>query len=246
MRLKNYDYIFGIILLFFVGGCYSDVGIENEVYEDQYIELRNRMIEEQLLTRDITNDIVIEAIRNVPRHRLMHQYVHLAYEDRPVPIGYDQTISQPYIVALMTQILNPNEDDIVLEIGTGSGYQAAVLAEIVDTVYTIEIIEELAMRAENDLKELGYDNINVLHADGYYGWPEDIKFDSIIITASPNHVPPPLIEQLKEGGVMVVPVATAPGFQTLNKITKINGTLDTEVILGVRFVPMTGRAQQTS
>ena len=182
-------------------------------------------------------------MEKVPRHKFMPFFHNQAYEDHPVPIGYGQTISQPYIVALMTQELKVNENAVVLEIGTGSGYQAAVLAEIVKEVYTIEIIEVLAKRANNTLQSL-YDNVQVMHGDGYFGWP-DKEFDAIIITAAANHIPPPLLEQLKVGGRLIIPLAAPTGFQTLTLVTKKENALETRFITGVRFVPMTGEVQKT-
>lgn len=185
-------------------------------------------------------------MEKVPRHKFMPFYTDQAYNDHPVPIGYGQTISQPYIVALMTQLLDTKDSDKVLEIGTGSGYQAAVLAELVDKVYTIEIIEELANMAEQTLINLGYDNVEVKHADGYFGWEENAPFDAIIITAAANHIPPPLIEQLNDNGKLIIPLASAAGFQTLTLVTKKGDDLETRFITGVRFVPMTGAAQKKS
>ena len=212
--------------------------------EDSYAELRKLMVENQLRSRDITDEKVLAAMGKVPRHEFMPSLLAQAYEDHPVPIGYGQTISQPYIVALMTQELDVKDSDKVLEIGTGSGYQAAVLAELVDKVYTIEIIEELAKRANTTLKDF-YGNVEVKHADGYFGWEENAPFNAIIITAAANHVPPPLIEQLKDGGNLVIPLASTTGFQVLTFITKNGDQLDSRFITGVRFVPFTGEAQRT-
>ena len=212
---------------------------------DEYSELRKQMVETQLKTRNIDDLRVLQAMEAVPRHKFMSYYIEQAYEDHPVPIGYGQTISQPYIVALMTQALEVNDSYKVLEIGTGSGYQAAVMAELVDRVYTIEIIEALAGRAKETLESLGYDNVEVVHADGYFGWEDEAPFDVIIITAASNHVPPTLIEQLKDGGRLIIPLASITGFQTLNLITKKGDDLEVKFITGVRFVPMTGEAQKT-
>jgi len=159
-----------------------------------------------------------------------------------LPIGYGQTISQPYIVALMTQSLQLKENNKVLEIGTGSGYQAAVLAELVKDVYTIEIIKELADSAENRLNNLNYKNIRVKNADGYFGWEEEAPFDAIIITAAANHIPPPLLNQLKDKGKLIIPLGSTLSFQTLTLVTKKGDELETEFITGVRFVPLTGQA----
>jgi len=211
---------------------------------DEYANLRKQMVNTQLRSRDITDENVLAVMEKVSRHKLMPFYTDQAYDDHPVPIGYGQTISQPYIVALMTQELRVDKNDKVLEIGTGSGYQAAVLAELVKEVYTIEIIEELAKRSNNTFKNLGYENVKVKHADGYFGWKENAPFDAIIITAAANHIPPPLIEQLKDNGRLIIPLASAAGFQTLTIITKKGDELETRFITGVRFVPMTGEAQK--
>lgn len=211
---------------------------------DEYAQLRKQMVNTQLRSRDITDERVLDVMEKVPRHKFMPYYAEQAYEDHPVPIGYGQTISQPYIVALMTQLLDTKDSDKVLEIGTGSGYQAAVLAELVYEVYTIEIIEELANRAEQTLINLGYDNAEVKHADGYFGWEENAPFDAIIITAAANHIPPQLIKQLKDNGRLVIPLASPAGFQTLTLVTKKGDDLETRFITGVRFVPMTGETQE--
>lgn len=188
------------------------------------------------------SDAVLGAIGQVERHRFVPQgQVRYAYENRPLPIGHGQTISQPYIVALMTELLEPGEDDIVLEVGTGSGYQAAVLAGLVDHVYSIEIIEALAASARERLQRLGYDNVTTQLGDGYYGWEEHAPFDSIIVTAAASHVPPPLIEQLKPGGRMVIPVGGRFMTQLLLLLEKgEEGEIITRQIGAVRFVPLTG------
>lgn len=211
---------------------------------DKYAILRQRMVDTQLRTRDITDKNVLEVMKKVPRHKFIYKYIDQAYEDHPIPIGYAQTISQPYIVALMTQELKVEKNDKVLEIGTGSGYQAAVLAELVNKVYTIEIIDALAKRANQTIKNLGYENIYLKHADGYFGWEENAPFDAIIITAAANHIPQPLIQQLKDNGKLIIPLASTIGFQTLTLVTKKDNNLDTKFITGVRFVPMTGEAQK--
>lgn len=211
---------------------------------DEYAKLRNEMVNTQLRSRDITDERVLAVMEKVPRHKFMPFYTDKAYEDHPVPIGHGQTISQPYIVALMTQLLDTKDSDKVLEIGTGSGYQAAVLAELVDEVYTIEIIGALANRSEQTLINLGYDNVEARYADGYFGWEENAPFDAIIITAAANHIPFPLIEQLNDNGKLIMPLASAAGFQTLTLVTKKGDNLDTRFITGVRFVPMTGEAQK--
>ncbi len=210
---------------------------------DEYATIRQNIVETQLKARDINDEDVLRVMQMVKRHEFVPEDLkEKAYEDHPLPIGHGQTISQPYIVALMTQSLQVDKNDKVLEIGTGSGYQAAVLAELVKEVYTIEIVEELATSAKERLKNLGYGNIEVLHADGYFGWPDKAPFDKIIITAAVNHVPPPLLEQLKDGGKLILPLGSTLRFQTLTLVTKKGGDLQTEIITGVRFVPMTGKA----
>lgn len=185
---------------------------------------------------------VLDALATVPRHRLVPtRELPFAYENRPLPIGYGQTISQPYIVALMTELIRPDADDVVLEVGTGSGYQAAVLAELVEHVYTIEIIEPLADQARERLGELGYDNVTVKLGDGYFGWQDHAPFDAIVVTAAASHVPPPLIEQLKPGGYMIIPVG---GRWMVQQLLLVEKTMDGEIITrqqgAVRFVPLTG------
>jgi len=204
---------------------------------------RQRMVEEQLQARDITDPEVLEAMATVPRHEFMPESQRpLAYTDQPLPIGHGQTISQPYIVALMTQSLDLQPGEKVLEIGTGSGYQAAVLAEITDRVYTIEILEPLARQARQTLGDLGYENVEVKTGDGYRGWPEHAPFDAIIVTAAPDHIPPPLKEQLAIGGRMVIPVGSY--YQELMLLRKgEDGNLTREGVIPVRFVPMTGEAE---
>ncbi len=204
---------------------------------------RERMVEQQLQARDITDPAVLEAMSAVPRHEFMPEGQRpLAYTDQPLPIGHGQTISQPYIVALMTQTLNLEPGEKVLEIGTGSGYQAAVLAEITDRVYTIEILEPLARQARGTLERLGYDNVEVKTGDGYRGWPEHAPFDAIVVTAAPDHIPQPLEDQLAVGGRMVIPVGSY--YQELMLLRKgEDGNLTREGVIPVRFVPMTGEAE---
>ena len=191
---------------------------------------------------DPFSDEVLATLGRVERHRFVPpEQARYAYENRPLPIGYGQTISQPYIVALMTDLLEPGEGDVVLEIGTGSGYQAAVLAELVSRVYSIEIIEALATSAGERLQRLGYDNVTTRLGDGYYGWEEHAPFDAIIVTAAASHVPPPLIEQLKPGGRMVIPVGARFMTQLLLLLEKSDdGEIVTRQIGAVRFVPLTG------
>jgi protein-L-isoaspartate(D-aspartate) O-methyltransferase len=205
-----------------------------------YAEAREQMVLSQIERRGVSDPDVLRAMRAVPRHQFVpEQYLSAAYADHPLPIGYGQTISQPYIVAWMTELLELEPDYRVLEIGTGSGYQAAVLAEIVDEVYTVEIIRELAAPAEERLQALGYDNVHVLRADGYWGWEEHAPYDAIIVTAAPDHVPQPLIGQLKEGAHLVIPIGPAGGYQSLWQFFLVEGELAAREIGGVRFVPFT-------
>lgn len=208
--------------------------------QEDYAELRKEMVERQIRDRGISHQGTLRAMMKVPRQEFVPDYQKSnAYEDRPLSIGSNQTISQPYIVAYMTEVIEPKKSDKVLEIGTGSGYQAAVLAEIVDQVYTIEIIPELAARAEVTFEKLGYKNIHARTGDGYAGWPEAAPFDAIIVTAAPEKVPPPLIDQLKENGRMVIPVGPVHRVQYLQLLTKKNGKLKVKNLLPVRFVPFT-------
>jgi protein-L-isoaspartate(D-aspartate) O-methyltransferase len=203
---------------------------------------RQRMLQEQLITRGIKDQPVLAAMSKVPREEFVPQDSRTAsYEDGPLPIGYGQTISQPYIVAFMTEQLRAKPSDRVLEIGTGSGYQAAILAELVAEVYTIEIVEPLAKNAEATLQRLGYKNIHMKVGDGYKGWPEQAPFDAIIVTCAPDKVPQPLIDQLKDGGRMVIPVGERFA-QELYLLEKKNGQLKESVTLPVRFVPMAREA----
>lgn len=196
--------------------------------------------------RDIKNPNVLRAMREVPRHEFVPPEVRrLAYQDRPLPIGHGQTISQPYIVAFMTEALSPKPTDRVLEVGTGSGYQAAVLSALVKEVYTIEIVEPLARRAEGALARLGYKNITTRVGDGYKGWPDRAPFDAVIVTCSPNHVPRALIDQLKEGGKMIIPVGEKWS-QKLYLLRKEGDGVKQTAVLDVRFVPMTGEAESKS
>jgi len=194
------------------------------------------------LDKEALDPGVMEALSTVPRHELVPKsLLEVAYENRPLPIGHGQTISQPYIVAVMTDLLKPEPGDRVLEIGTGSGYQAAILAELVTQVYSIEIIETLGEQARRKLADLGYGNIEVRIGDGYYGWKEHAPYDAIVVTAAANHIPPPLIEQLKPGGRMIIPVGSRFMVQQLLLVEKdAAGKLTTRQILPVRFVPLTG------
>jgi protein-L-isoaspartate(D-aspartate) O-methyltransferase len=197
------------------------------------------MVEKQLRPRGIDDPRVLRVMAKVPREKFVAKELEKsAYEDRPLPIGFEQTISQPYIVAFMTQALKPKPADRVLEIGTGSGYQAAILGELVAEVYTIEIVRPLAQRAATVLNALGYKNVLVKGGDGYKGWPEHAPFDAIIVTAAPDHVPQPLIEQLKEGGRMVIPVGKTFA-QQLKVLEKRAGAVKETAVIPVKFVPLT-------
>jgi len=227
-------------LLWGVVGCNQEVG---SVEKDEFARLRRRMVEEQLRRRDITAPEVLRAMGQVPRHLFVPARLQeYAYEDHALAIEEGQTISQPYIVACMTQVLGVKKGDRVLEIGTGSGYQAAVLAEMGVKVYTIEIIPSLAQSARQRLQSLGYDSVEVRTGDGYQGWPEAAPFQGIMATAAPDHVPPALAAQLAEGGRLVLPVGR--GEQELLLLTRRGGETQTDTLLPVRFVPMTGKAQE--
>ncbi len=205
--------------------------------DDPSVAKRDQMVRQQIRNRGVRDERVLAAMGKVERHLFVPWNLrYMAYEDTPLPIGYDQTISQPYIVAFMTEAACLEPDDRVLEIGTGSGYQAAVLAEIVQEVYTIEIIEPLADSAGVNLKEMGYDNVTVKHGDGHKGWPEKAPFDAIIVTAAPQKIPENLVGQLKPGGKMVVPVGSF--YQELYLITRTEQGFEKETLLPVRFVPM--------
>lgn len=207
--------------------------------EQALARLRDRMVREQIEARDVRDPRVLAAMRAVPRHRFVPALlVNEAYDDHPLPIGEGQTISQPFIVAAMTEQLRLAGGERVLEVGTGSGYQAAVLAQLGADVYSIEILEPLARRAEATLRELGYAQVRVRAGDGYLGWPEAAPFDAIIVTAAPDHVPQPLVDQLKVGGRLVIPVGTL--LQELLLITKTGRGTETRSLIPVRFVPMTG------
>lgn len=214
----------------------------NREKTDLFESLRHRMVEEQIIRRGVTNPLVIAAMKKVPRHLFVPKdLIHKAYEDRPLPIGHEQTISQPYIVAYMTQALRLVGGEKVLEIGTGCGYQAAVLAEIAKEVYTIERIAELAEKAKNTLKFLNYNNVHVVVGDGTLGLEEFAPYDAIIVTAGGPKIPKTLIEQLKVGGSLVMPVGEYKYGQTLTRITKgVNGKINEEKLIDVLFVPLIG------
>ena len=229
--------IFFISFLFFASLNHSQEVKDKSRISEKFRKLRQAMVEKQIVARGIKDRRLLEAMRTVERHKFVPIYLQsFAYKDTALPIGEDQTISQPYIVALMTELLELKGDEKVLEIGTGSGYQAAILAELVKEVYTIEIIPSLAKRAENLLTDLGYSNIKVLCGDGYLGWPEHAPFDAIIITCAPEEVPGELIKQLKLEGRMVVPVGE--NFQVLKLIFKKPGKILEKNIIPVLFVPM--------
>jgi protein-L-isoaspartate(D-aspartate) O-methyltransferase len=210
---------------------------------DEYEAAREQMVREQIEDRGVRDVRVLAALRKVPRHLFVPPEERgEAYNDYPLAIGHGQTISQPYIVAYMTEALELKPRDRVLEIGTGSGYQAAILAELVAHVYSIEIIEELAKEAETRLRRLGYSNVQVRAGDGYQGWPEAAPFDAIIVTAAPGHIPQPLVDQLREGGRMVLPLGLWD--QELVRLRRSHGRILRETLLPVRFVPMTGEAQK--
>lgn len=210
-----------------------------ETSDRDHERLRAAMVREQIAARGVADPRVLDAMRKVPRHRYVPPaWRHEAYADHPLPIGEGQTISQPYIVGLMSELLALSGEERVLEIGTGSGYQAAILAELAREVYTIEIVEPLARRAEETLRTEGYAGVRVRAGDGYLGWPEAAPFDAIIVTAAPDHVPRPLVEQLRPGGRLVIPVGDR--FQELLLITKTGDGVETRGVIPVRFVPMTG------
>jgi len=211
--------------------------------EKDFASERHQMVEEQIRRRGIESPEVLAAMDQVPRHLFVPEAVRdQAYEDHPLPIGEGQTITQPYVVAVMTSLLELNRGDTVLEIGTGSGYQAAVLSRLAKAVYTIEIREPLGRHASETLKRLGYDNVHVRIGDGYQGWPEAAPFDGIVVTAAPDRIPQPLLDQLKIGGRMVIPVGKF--FQDLLVLTKTEKGIERRTVIPVRFVPMTGEVQE--
>lgn len=210
---------------------------------DLFSEERRRMVEVDLEGRDIIDGRILEVMGRVPRHKFVDESLwNEAYADHPLPIGEGQTISQPYVVALMTQSLQLTGSEKVLEIGTGSGYQAVVLADIVEEVYTVEIREKLAEMTENKLSNLGYANVHVKCSDGYFGWEEHAPYDAIMITCAVNHIPPPLIAQLKEGGRLILPLGPTTYYQSLTLLHKTDEGLSSEYITSVIFVPMIGEA----
>ncbi|MBW3591399.1 MAG: protein-L-isoaspartate(D-aspartate) O-methyltransferase [Actinobacteria bacterium] len=206
--------------------------------QEELRESRQELVDRRLPWLGIEDQRVLEAMRQAPRHRFVSEdQLDRAYVNRALPIGFGQTISQPYVVALMTELLDLQEGDKVLEVGTGSGYQAAVLAEMTDQVWSIEIIPELAEQAEQVLESLDYP-VEVKQGDGYFGWPEHAPFDGIVVTAAPDHIPQPLVQQLAEGGNLVLPVGPAGSYQTLWRVTKTDGEIRSENITDVIFVPL--------
>jgi len=216
----------------------SDWACSPAAASDGFEKERSQMVARQIAGRGVKDAKVLEALSNVPRHLFVPKKMQrMAYEDMPLPIGHGQTISQPYIVAYMTEVIQPKSHHRVLEIGTGSGYQAAVLAEIIDRVYTMEIIPELADEARERLQKLGYEKVETRQGDGYHGWPEAAPFDSIVVTAAAEFIPPPLIEQLRDGGRMIIPVGSPFHVQHLMLVEKHKGTVTTQSLMPVRFVP---------
>ncbi|MBI5092763.1 MAG: protein-L-isoaspartate(D-aspartate) O-methyltransferase [Candidatus Hydrogenedentes bacterium] len=219
--------------------------------DDEYAAARARMVQQQIAEGDswgreaVTNASVLRAMRAVPRHQFVPPgQVSQAYDDRPLPIGYGQTISQPYIVGKMTELLKVDANSVVLEVGTGSGYQAAILAELVKDVFTIEIISPLAEQASKRLKALGYSRAHARAGDGYFGWADHAPYDGIIVTAAASHIPPPLVEQLKAGGRLIIPVGPPFGLQQLLVLEKRkDGSITQRSVMSVKFVPLTGRKE---
>ncbi len=231
-KLRNFFIIF--ILTIMTMTCNS----QQKSDDDPFKRDRKLMVKNQIKARGIDDEEVINAMLKVKRHKFVpDEYIREAYDDHPLPIGHGQTISQPYIVAIMTEFLDLDKSEKVLEIGTGSGYQAAILAEICDSVYTIEIVEPLGQSAKKKFEELGYKNIEVKIGDGYQGWEEKAPFDAIIVTCAPTHIPEPLKNQLREGGKMLIPVGERYT-QKLVMLSKIKGEIKEETIIHVRFVPM--------
>ncbi len=225
------------------GGCRPEESEEMWKGRSSIEKNREAMVKRQIMSRGVKDPRVLEAMRKVPRHRFVPaDLASRAYEDNPLPIGWGQTISQPYIVALMTELLDLEPGDKVLEVGSGSGYQAAVLAEIAGAVFTIEIVPELAEVARRNLEACGHGDVRVRAGDGYRGWPEEAPFQAIIVTAAPDHVPQPLLEQLDEGGRLVIPVGDV--YQELVVLTKEKGAVRRRSTIPVRFVPMTGEAER--
>jgi len=230
-------------VLFFTS--FADAGTVSD--SSEFKQARNQLVEKHIKAKGITDPNVLAAMQTVTRHNFVPpDLLSVAYADRPLPIGEGQTISQPYVVALMTEILQLAKNHRVLEIGTGSGYQAAVLAQVVNTVYSIEIKEKLYHRASKTLKLLGHNNVKTRHADGYFGWPQAAPFDAVMITAAIDHIPPALLKQLKDGGRLALPLGNPFSYQNLVLVTKQGDDLIVKQITGVLFVPMTGYALKKS
>jgi protein-L-isoaspartate(D-aspartate) O-methyltransferase len=239
MGKKSFYMMTFFFFLLFLANCTEGRRVSDSDPKGDFKTMRERMVETQIKARGVKEPRVLAAMLKVERHLFVPKDLQqTAYSDQPLPIGEGQTISQPYIVALMTELLELKGNEKVLEVGTGSGYQAAILAELAREVYTIEIVEKLANSSEKLLLQLGYKNIQVKAGDGYLGWPEAGPFDAIIVTCAPDHIPKPLIDQLKEGGRMVIPVGEYT--QELKKIVKRAGKLETTNAIPVIFVPMTG------
>ncbi|HOO43117.1 MAG TPA: protein-L-isoaspartate(D-aspartate) O-methyltransferase [Bacteroidales bacterium] len=237
--MNTFSRITGFFLIFLLGPATEPVMTQD------YSGLRDRMVREQIIARGVTHKATLQAVRKVERHLFVDESLRKrAYDDNPLPIGYGQTISQPFIVAYMTSLIDPQPHFKVLEIGTGSGYQAAILAQITEWVYTMEIVPELGKQAKKRLHNLHYDNIEVITGDGYYGLPEKGPFDAIVVTAAAEHVPPPLIEQLKDGGKMIIPVGSPFMVQSLVLVTRKKGRIRTENLMSVRFVPFTRKENE--
>jgi protein-L-isoaspartate(D-aspartate) O-methyltransferase len=237
--------VLGIMIFIVLSMSVSPASQQDNTPSDGFVHQRQLMVDKQLRGRDIVDSRVLQAMAAVPRHRFVPQNVqHMAYQDSPLPIGYAQTISQPYIVALMTQLLKIEPGHRVLEIGTGSGYQAAVLAEMGADVFSIEIVPQLGHRAVQTLKALGYENIEVKIGDGYQGWPAHAPFNSIIVTCAPTRIPKPLQDQLAEGGRMVIPAGKTFS-QKLYLLRKKDGNIHRESTIDVRFVPMVDEKGKT-
>lgn len=223
--------------------CNGDRAADSPLIDPNREIERGLMVDESIIPRGITNEAVLAAMRHVPRHRFVpSKYAAFAYMDGPLPIGHNQTISQPSLVAKMTEALALKKTDKVLEVGTGSGYQAAILAELADKVLTVEILEPLARQAERTLTELGYHNVRVRVGDGYQGWPEEAPFDAIIVTAAPDHVPPPLLNQLAIGGRLILPVGRF--FQTLELYHRTTEGYEHKTLTLVRFVPLVREGEE--
>jgi len=230
--MSKYIYLVLFLFIFLLQG-------NSTLMAQDFERLRNDMVERQLKNRDIRSKVVLDAMRTVPRHLFVPQDMQrYAYQDSPLPIGLEQTISQPYMVAFMTEQLKPVRGMKILEIGTGSGYQAAILAYLGCEVYTIELLGELAQRAEKIIRELRFNNVYIRNGNGYAGWPDEAPFDAIIVTAAPDKIPQALIEQLKDGGKMIVPVGPVHDVQSLKLINKKGTKITTEDLMFVRFVPM--------